>query len=68
MWKNNTLFPTAEQQELSCSNSSFRQQSHAKHEDVFLLTPTKFMRRTGSKENILYSPEQKLTLDADTEF
>lgn len=40
--------------------------SHAKHEDVFLITPTKFTRCSGSEENISYSPEQNLTLDVDT--
>lgn len=68
MWKNNRLFPAADEQEGSRGCSSFRRQSHAKHGDVFLITPTKFTHCTGSKENISYFPEQKLTLDADTQF
>lgn len=68
MWKNNTLFPGADQQEPSSSSSSFHQQGHAKQEDVFLITPTKSMHCLGSKENIFYSPEQNLMLDVDTQF
>lgn len=68
MWKNNRLFPGAAERAASRARSSLRRRSHAKHGDVFLITPTKFTHCTASKQNISYFPEAKLTLGADTQF